>query len=181
MKIEVLGKNGFTPSEANKSYAINKLGKIENLFADDVELEARVVCKVYKEYHKIEVTIPTKNLIMRAEVSDFDLYAAIDKAVDKLLVQVKKHKDKVKSKLEKEGIRSVFKDDLDVVSLEKEIMADKLVRNKEVQLVPMDQEEAMSQMELLGHDFFVYLDKGTYKVNVLYIRDDGNYAVLETK
>lgn len=182
MKVEVVGKNGFQPSKANKEFAAKKLEKIENYFDGTTELEARVVCKVYREFHKVEITIPTKNLILRAEVSDTDLYAAIDKAIDKLTSQIRKYKTRVKTKMDKEGIKEVFaEDNLDVESLEKEILASQLVRNKEVELKPMNLDEAMAQMELLGHSFFIYLDKVTGKTNVLYLREDGDYAVIETR
>ena len=181
MKIEVIGKNGFTPSTANREYAEKKLGKLNDFFGRDSDLRALVVCKVYKQMHKVEVTIPAKNLIMRAECSEHDLYAAIDKAVDKLLQQVRKYKTRVKSKLDKEGIKHQIPAELDVQDLEHEISAEMIVKKKEIELEPMSLEEAISQMELLGHDFFVYLDKQTHKTNVLYIRKDGNYANIETK
>ena len=107
MRIEVLGKNGFTPSEANKEYAIKKLSKLEHLLDDYENLNARVVCKVYKSYHKVEVTIPAKNIILRAEVMEEDLYAAIDGAIDKLVKQVRRFNDKTKDNLGKPGIRQV--------------------------------------------------------------------------
>jgi ribosomal subunit interface protein len=105
MKIEVIGKNGFTPSPANREYAEKKLRKLEDFFGEKTELNALVVCKVYKQMHKVEITIPTKNLVMRAECNEQDLYAAIDRVVDKLLQQVRKHKTRIKSKLAKEGIK----------------------------------------------------------------------------
>ena len=181
MKIEVIGKNGFNPSTANKEYAEKKLKKLNDFFGDENSLKALVVCKVYKQMHKVEITVPTKNLIMRAECCEQDLYAAIDKALDKLLQQVRKHKDKVKSKLDKEGIKHQIPMDLDMNNLEHEITAEQIVKKKEIELEPMTLEEAISQMELLGHDFYVYLDKNTHKTNVVYLRDDGNYANIETK
>ena len=182
MIIEVIGKNGFTPSVANREYAEKKLKKLNDFFGSDNELRALVVCKVYKQMHKVEITIPTKNLTMRAECSEQDLYAAIDRVVDKLLQQVRKYKTRVKSKLDKEGIKTqIPAEDFDAENLEHEIGAEKIVRNKQVELEPMTLEEAISQMELLGHDFFVYLDKNTHKTNVLYLRKDGNYANIETK
>ena len=101
MKIEVIGKNGFNPSTANKEYAEKKLKKLNDFFGESNDLKALVVCKVYKQMHKVEITIPTKNLVMRAECNEQDLYAAIDRVVDKLLQQVRKHKTRVKSKLAK--------------------------------------------------------------------------------
>ena len=181
MKIEVIGKNGFTPSPANREYAEKKLKKLNDFFGEESNLRALVVCKVYKQMHKVEITIPAKNLIMRAECSEQDLYAAIDRSVDKLLQQVRKYKTRVKSKLDKEGIKHQIPVDLDVENLEHEIAAEQVVKTKEIELEPMTLEEAISQMELLGHDFFVYLDKQTHKTNVLYLRKDGNYANIETK
>ncbi len=181
MIIEVIGKNGFTPSVANREYAEKKLKKLNDFFGSDNELRALVVCKVYKQMHKVEITIPTKNLTMRAECSEQDLYAAIDRVVDKLLQQVRKYKTRVKSKLDKEGIKHQIHVELDVENLEHEMTAERIVKNKEIELEPMTLEEAISQMELLGHDFFVYLDKQTHKTNIIYLREDGNYANIETK
>ena len=181
MIIEVIGKNGFTPSVANREYAEKKLKKLNDFFGSDNELRALVVCKVYKQMHKVEITIPAKNLIIRAECSEQDLYAAIDRVVDKLLQQVRKYKTRVKSKLDKEGIKHQIPVELDVENLEHEMTAERIVKNKEIELEPMTLEEAISQMELLGHDFFVYLDKQTHKTNIIYLREDGNYANIETK
>ena len=181
MIIEVIGKNGFTPSVANREYAEKKLKKLNDFFGDENSLRALVVCKVYKQMHKVEITIPTKNLTMRAECSEQDLYAAIDRVVDKLLQQVRKYKTRVKSKLDKEGIKHQIPAELDVENLEHEMTAERIVKNKEIELEPMTLEEAISQMELLGHDFFVYLDKQTHKTNIIYLREDGNYANIETK
>lgn len=181
MKIEVIGKNGFTPSAANREYAEKKLKKLNDFFGEESNLRALVVCKVYKQMHKVEITIPAKNLIMRAECCEQDLYAAIDKSVDKLLQQVRKYKTRVKSKLDKEGIKHQINPEFDAEALEHEITGENIVKNKKIELEPMTLEEAITQMELLGHDFFVYLDKQTYKTNILYLRKDGNYANIEVK
>lgn len=172
MKVEVVGKNGFTPSDANKEYAVKKLTKLEGLIADYENVSARVVCKVYKAFHKVEVTIPTKNIILRAEVEETDIYAAIDGAIDKLMKQVRRYNDRTKDKLGKKGIRSV---EMGVSPKD-----ERIVRDKNVDLEPMTRDEAIDQMELLGHDFFIYLDKETRKTNVIYVRNDGDYAVIET-
>ena len=173
MRIEVVGKNGFNPSDANKEYAIKKLGKLENMIPDFDTVSARVVCKVYKSFHKVEVTIPSKSIILRAEVSDNDIYAAIDGAIDKLMSQVRRYNDKTRDKLGRKSIRHTEEP--------AEAKESKFVRDKHVDLVPMTREEALDQMELLGHDFFIYLDKETKKTNVIYLREDGDYAVIETE
>ena len=174
MKVEIVGKNGFTPSEANKDYIEKKLTKLDGLVSDSENLTARVVCKVYKQYHKVEVTIPAKNIILRAEVEQQDVYAAVDGAIDKLVNQVKRYNDRVKDKMGRKGIRTE--------AMVEEVPAEpqKVVRGKNVDLEPMSREEAIDQMELLGHDFFIYLDKETRKTNVIYVRNDGDYAVIET-
>ena len=170
MKIEVVGKNGFTPSEANKEYAEKKLAKLQNYLSDYDNVSARVVCKVYKDYHKVEVTIPSKNIILRAEVSAEDIYSALDLAIDKLVKQIRRYNDKIKDKMGRDGIKN------SLVAEEDE----RVVRKKELNLDPMSVEEAIDQMEALGHDFFIYLDKSTRKTNVIYLRADGGYAVIET-
>lgn len=181
MKFEVVGKNGFTPTDAIRAYAEKRLNKVISFFGPNVINEVRVVCKVYKDHHKIEVTIPAKGTVLRAEVSDPDMYAAIDKANDKLVSQIRKHKDKLKYHLEKEGFKDAYSPEFDAESLEKELVATHLVKNKKISLLPMSSEEAIAAMELSGHDFYVYLDKDTSRTNVVYRRDDGDYAIIETQ
>ena len=82
LKVEVIGKNGFQPSQANVDYATKKLAKVAQFFEDEQELQARVVCKVYPSYHKVEITVPTKKAILRSEVMEKDIYAAIDCSID---------------------------------------------------------------------------------------------------
>lgn len=180
MKFEVVGKNGFVPTNAIKVYAEKKLSKVVSFFGPEVISEVRVVCKVYKDHHKIEVTIPAKGTVLRAEVSDIDMYSAIDRASDKLVAQIRRHKDKLKHNLEKEGIKQAYSNEFDAESLEKDILASQLVKNKKIELVPMTSNEAITAMELSGHDFYVYLDKETDRTNVVYRRDDGDYAIIET-
>ncbi|MDY0294286.1 MAG: ribosome-associated translation inhibitor RaiA [Acholeplasmataceae bacterium] len=181
MKFEVVGKNGFTPTDAIKAYAEKKLHKVVSFFGPDVVFEVRVVCKVYKDHHKIEVTIPAKGTVLRAEVSDIDMYAAIDKVSDKLVAQIRRHKDKLKNNLEKEGVKQAYSREFDIESLEKDILASQLVKSKKVDLKPMTAEEAITAMELSGHDFYVFLDQETKRTNVVYRRDDGDYAIIETQ
>jgi putative sigma-54 modulation protein len=173
MKVEIVGKNGFAPSDANRDYIEKKLAKLDGLIADSENLTARVVCKVYKQYHKVEVTIPAKNIILRAEVEQPDVYAAVDGAIDKLVIQVKRYNDRVKDKMGRKGIRTE-------AMVEEALEPQRVVRGKSVDLEPMSRDEAIDQMELLGHDFFIYLDKETRKTNVIYVRNDGDYAVIET-
>lgn len=178
---EILGKNGFVPTEAIKQYAIKRLKKIESLFSEDTINRIRVVTKVYSNYHKVEVTVYATGQIIRAEVSDEDMYVAIDKSIDKLVAQIRRHRDKLNAHFVKQGIAQGFSTEFDAESLEKELVAAQLVKNKVVELKPMSLDEAITEMQLQGYDFFVFLDNETNKTNVVYQRQDGDFAVLETK
>lgn len=180
MKIEVIGKNGFVPTEAIKQYAEKKLDKVINMFGDDAITNVRVVTKVYSDHHKVEVTITATNQMVRSEVTDPDMYAAIDKSIDKLVAQIRKYKEKLRAGIEKQGVSQAFSKEFDAESLEKEMLAATLVKNKKIELVPMTSDEAITEMELTGHPFFVYLDKETNQTNVVYKRNDGDYAIIQT-
>ena len=181
MKYDIIGKNGFEPTEAIKNYVTKRLNKVVSFFDPSLILDVRVVLKVYKDHHKVEVTIPAKGIILRSETSDQDMYTAIDKSVDKLIAQIKKHKEKLKNHLTKKGNPKIYSDEFETESIEKEILANTLVKNKEVKLDPMSVDQALIEMEMSGHDFYVFLNEKTEKVNVVYIREDGDYAVIETK
>lgn len=181
MKYDIIGKNGFEPTEAIKNYVIKRMNKVVSFFDPKLILDVRVVLKVYKDHHKVEVTVPAKGIILRSETSDQDMYTAIDKSVDKLISQIRKHKEKLKAHLTKKGNAKVFSDDFETEAIEKEILASTVVKNKEVKLEPMTVEEALMEMEMSGHDFYVFLNQATNRVNVAYIREDGDYAVIETK
>ncbi len=179
MRVEVRGKNGFEVTKAIESYAIDKLSKVNRYFRE--ELDAHVVCKVYDDHHRVEVTIPTKYYTMRAEVSNPDMYAAIDIAVDKLESQIRKHKEKITRSLQKkEGIKGLFHEDLDIEALERELVH-KPVRKKQIELEEMTDDEAITAIEMLGHDFYIYKSEETKQVHVLYKRKDGRYGIIETK
>jgi putative sigma-54 modulation protein len=128
---------------------------------------------------KVEVTIPIKFITIRAEVEDKDLYAAIDKAVDKLEAQIRKNKHKMNRSLqEKIGLKDVFSNsDLNFEDLEKELISP--IKKKRIQLDILSLDEAITQMELLGHDFFIYYNEDK-EVCVLYLREDGKYGLIET-
>ncbi len=178
MKVQVRGKNGLQITNAIESYASDKLSKVERYFKE--ELDAFVVCKIYKDHHKVEVTIPTKFYTMRAEVANDDLYGAIDLAIDKLESQIRKNKTKITRSLQKkEGVSELFSDMLDIEALERELIAP--VRKKSIVLDHMSSEEAITAMDMLGHDFFIYIDEDSNKVSVSYLRNDGKHGVIETE
>ncbi|MCF7926270.1 MAG: ribosome-associated translation inhibitor RaiA [Candidatus Izimaplasma sp.] len=179
MKVQVRGKNGFEVTDAISEYAADKLSKLEKYFKE--ELDAYVVCKVYNDHHKVEVTIPTKYYTMRAEVSNEDMYGAIDLTIGKLESQIRKHKTKITRSLQrKKGVKDIFHDDLDIEKLQRELVSTP-VKKKAIELVDMTVEEATTALEMLGHDFYIFLNEETQKVNVVYLRNDGQYGLIETK
>lgn len=179
MKVQVRGKNGFNVTRAIENHAIHKLEKIERYFKE--ELDAFVVCKIYKDHHKVEVTIPTKYYTMRAEVGNPDMYAAIDLTVDKLESQIRKHKSKITRSLQKkDGVSNIFHDDLDLEALEKELVSSP-IRKKAIVLEAMTVDEAITALEMLGHDFYIFRNEETNEVNVAYLREDGKHGVIETE
>jgi len=182
MNVIVRGKNKFEPTEAIKNYAIDKLQKLNQFFKNPDEITANVLCKVYDSYQVAEVTIPTKRIILRAESKDQTVYGAIDIAIDKLETQIKRHKSKIyKSFKKREGLGKHYAEtsDFDLEKFKTEILASNLVKSKSVELKPMTPDDAILQMEMLGHDFFLFLNVETNKPSVVYIRNDHNYGIIE--
>ena len=180
MRIQIRGANRFVVTEAIKNYVEEKVGSLQRFFPKNNDLEARVYIKIYDVIQKVEVTIPGNQFILRAEEESDDLYAAIDLVVDKLERQIRRHKTKANKKIrEREGISDYFItiDETPVVYEEED---DAPYKVKNVHLKPMDVEEAIMQLDLLGHDFYVYRDMAVDAVCVVYRRKDGKYAVIET-
>ena len=185
MKVNVRGKNKYVPTQDVKERAEKKLQKMDQYFKNPDELQADVVCKSYESYEVVEVTIPTKNIILRAEVKADTVLSAIDLAIDKLETQIRRHKDKIESHIKRRGgVKEHYANmsgELDVDKIDPIENIKALVKEKEIKLEPMDKEEAILEMEMLGHDFFMFLDKSTYKTSVVYLRDDGNYGIIQSK
>lgn len=170
MKYTIRGQK-LEVTDAIRDYAISKIDKMEKYFENPDEVSVKVVFSIRGREQKVEITINGINFDLRSEVSHSDMYAAIDLAVDKLEQQMRKFKSKLMSK---ERVEIVYDDIIDDDDIEE------VVKRKKVYLKPMDEEEAIMQMELLGHTFFVFKDIKTEKVNVLYKRLDGAYGVIET-
>lgn len=182
MKINIRGKNKFKPTDALKDYITDKVGKIGQYFTRSDDIVANVLCKVYDEYHVIEITIPTKNIILRAESKDQTMYGAVDRAVDKIETQLLRHRKRINTLIKKrEGIANYFRTDIDTESYENEKELNKLVKDKEIKLEKMTPDEAITQMEMLGHDFYIFLNEENHKVSVVYLRNDGEYAIIQVK
>ena len=181
LKFNIRGEN-IEVTPAIREYVEAKVEKVERYFNEDVNAKANVNLKVYNDKQtKVEVTIPMKNVTLRAEERHNDMYAAVDLIVDKLERQIRKHKTKVNRKFrEREGagvyFANVAKNGAEVEQEEEY----QIVRTKQFDLKPMDQEEAILQMNMLGHDFYIYTDAETDSTNIVYKRQDGKYGLIET-
>ena len=151
-------------------------------FIIDDSVVANVVVRVYPNKQKIEVTIPTKYAVLRAEVTHDDLYAAIDLVVDKLEDQIRRQKTRLTRK-HKEKLAMAFIDDeaLYVDYDEVDEDEDEVVKTKSLVPETMDLDEAIMRMEMLNHTFFIYRDEETNEIAVVYKRHDGGYGLIETE
>lgn len=171
MRVKFTGKN-INVTEALKDVISKKVSKLDKYFKQDVE--AHSVLSVQKNIQKFELTIPFKGGILRAEEESNDMYKSVDLVVDKIERQIRKQKTKLQRKLQGESLVFSF------IQEEKQTKEEpKIVRTKKFAMKPMSSEEAILQMELLGHSFFVYMDGDTSDVNVVYKRKDGNYGLIE--
>lgn len=176
MKYNIRGeKVEITPSI--RSYIEDKIGKLDKYFENPDQINANVVIKVRGKEQKIEITVPAMHYTLRSEEYHDDLYAAIDLTVDKLERQIRKNKTKINARNKKNIIQN-FELDLED-SLEDD--DSKVLKRKKIEMKPMDEEEAILQMQMLGHSFFVFKNADTDSICVLYVRKDGNYGIIETK
>lgn len=192
MDYNIRGEN-LEVTPALRNYVEKKVGKLERYFDTTPVADVHVKMQVQNTENIIEVTIPMPKLLLRAEEVHPDMYAAIDLVVEKLERQIRKHKTKVNRKFRQEGsVRYMFKDDIE--ELNKEIVNGELtndefpesevdqysiVRTKRFNLKPMDAEEAILQMDMLGHNFFVFSNAVSGDTNVVYRRKDGRYGLIE--
>ncbi|ALP89306.1 MULTISPECIES: ribosome hibernation-promoting factor, HPF/YfiA family [Clostridium] len=173
MKVTVIAKN-IELTQALKEIVQKKISKLEKYF--EVEVEAKATLSVQKNRQIIEVTIPFNGAILRSEESTDDMYKSIDLVEDKLERQIRKQKTRL-SRKNNGSLKFAAINDSKVESNEDD--EGSLVKVKKFGVKPMDSEEAILQMDLLGHNFFVYQDSESSKVNVVYKRKDGNYGLLE--
>lgn len=183
MNYNVRGEN-IEVTPAIREYVEKKIGKLERYFSNTPNADAHVNLKVNNSTSKVEVTIPMPNLVLRAEEVNPDMYAAIDLITDKLERQIRKHKTKVNRKFRATGstaeLFATTSEEASVVAVEDEEDTElEVVRNKRFDLKPMDSEEAILQMNMLGHNFFVYTNAETNTTNVVYRRKDGRYGLIE--
>lgn len=171
MKITITGRK-CSPRESFKERAEKKLKKIERFFGEDTE--AKVIVTVEKAQQIVEITVFRGGMIFRAEERAENMNDALDMCVEALIRQIRKNKTRVEKRLHS-GAFDGFVDSEPVA----EELDYKVVRSKTVFLKPEDVDEAILQMNMLGHQFYMFLNASTEKINVVYLRKDGGYGVLE--
>ncbi len=165
-------------TDAIKEYITVKLDKLNKYFERPEDITANILVKVKGFEQTIEVTIPTPNFTIRNEESAENLYAAIDLVCDKIERQIRKNKTKI-NRIEKNAAKKLNLSFIEEEDNEEEER--RIVRRKTLNTKPMDEEEAMLQMEMLGHDFFVYKDRDTKNICIIYKRKDNDYGIIETE
>ncbi len=165
-------------TDAMRDYIEEKLAKLDKYLEDSSNVRANVIVKVKGHEQRVEITIPLKTFILRSEETQDDFYAAVDKTIDKLERQIRKNKTRLMSK----QVKPSYDFNFDSIKSSKEDKEEKkIIRRKLVEVKPMNEEEAILQMELLGHEFYMFKDDETDKPAVVYKRKDGNYGLLEAE
>ncbi len=176
MKMNIRGSK-LEVTDAIRNYLESKLKKLDKYFENPDEITANVVVRTRGIDQTAEITIPIKKAILRAEESNKDLYASIDFAVDKLERQIRKNKTRIKQKSNRENIDVFIDFEID----DEEQETNTIVKRKTIDMKPMSEDEAILQMNLLGHEFFIFKDADTENNAVIYKRKDGNYGIIEMK
>ncbi len=176
MRLDIRGKN-LEITDALKDYTTKRLSKLEK-YIDDVK-EAQVALSVEGDGHKVEVTIPLNGVLLRGEEASDDMYSSIDLVVEKLEKQIEKYKTRLYRNNRGAGLKKAWVEESRQELEHTAVENFKIVRTKRFALKPMDEEEAIMQMNLLGHNFFVFFNTGSEEVNVVYKRKDGNYGLIE--
>lgn len=177
MEISIRGDK-LTITKAMKEQVSSKMQRLEKYFEDPNSIVAHVKVKVNNLSQIIEITIPTKIFTLRAEESNEDLYTALDLVVDKLERQIRKNKTKMHNKY-KDSEKFDINLDFEITELETD--NSKIVKRKNMEMKPMDEEEALLQAELLDHPFFVFKNTDEECVSVLYKRKDNLYGIINVK
>ena len=171
MKITITGRK-CSPRESFKEHAENKLAKIERFFGSDTE--AKITVTVEKSSQSVEITVNNNGMIFRAQERAENMNEALDKCVDTLIRQIRKNKTRIEKKM-RAGSFDAFEDEADAVIEEVEY---DLVRKKSVNLKPQSVEEAILQMNLVNHNFYVFVEESLGEICVVYKRNDGGYGLI---
>ena len=166
-------------TKAIKDYVITKLDKLTKYFDKSEEVNVTVLVKVKGKAETIEVTIRTDHFLLRCEETSSDLYKSIDLSADVLERQITKNKKRIASKILNEHINDIILD-FEKAYDETDEDNNKIVKRKTLETKPMNEEEAILEMNLLKHDFFIFKDSESFEIKVLYRRKDGDYGIIET-
>lgn len=169
MNITIVGRK-CNPREDFRARAEKRLGKVEKLFGE--EASAKVTATVEKNCHIVEITVTKGGMIYRAEEKDENMVDALDACVDSLIRQIRKNKTRLDKKLHAAVLDDFFPDEFEE---EKEF---DVIREKTVALKPQSVEEAILQMNLLGHQFYMFLNADTDEINVVYKRNATGYGLI---
>ncbi len=164
-------------TKAMNDYVSEKIQKLEKYLEDANEVRANILIKINGLKQKVEITIPLKSVILRAEAQENDFYTAVDLIIDKLERQIRKNKTKLANRAMKFNKKEFIIDSIEMLEEEN----DDMIRRKIIEMKPMNEEEAILQMELLNHQFYLYKDATTNKPMVVYKRNDGGYGIIETE
>ena len=184
MNIQVRGDR-MDVTQALQDYVEKKISRLEKYFDAPPERDVSVTMSVERGIHRVEVMIQVHGVLFRAEEKSEDMYASVDLVVDKLEQQLHKYKEKLNKRFREKGLRTRIKSSAEngafalAMDDEQDFM-NELVRVKRFPIKPMDIREAMMQMDLLGHDFFVFTNADTDEVNVVYRRRNGTYGLIES-
>jgi len=173
MNIMIRGKN-IEVTDALRDYVEKRVGKLTKFF-DNIQ-EAQVTLLVERDNHVVEVTIPVNGLFLRGEEASPDMYASVDLVVEKLEKQIEKYKTRLSKRLRNLAVKDIVSPRLEEDEDEE---LPKLMKVKRFAVKPMPVDEAIMQMNLIGHSFFVFANAETEEVNVIYRRKDGNYGLIE--
>ncbi len=177
MKYVVRGKK-VKVTEDLKDYVEEKISKLDKFFVNPDEFTATIVVTNHEPVQKVEVTIPVKRMLLRAEESHKDPFAAVDLIVDKLERQIRKNKTRMSKKSTKDKIAG-FVTNFETEKEDKD--KSKIVKKKAIELKPMSEEEAILQMNLIDHSFFIFRNDKNGDIEVVYKREDGNYGLIKEK
>lgn len=174
MELNIRGDK-LVVTKAIKDYITDKISKLDKYFEESSKIKASVIVRVKNDEQIIEVTVPTSKFTLRAEEKHNDLYAAIDLVIDKLERQIRKNKTKLNNKY-----KNIIQFDVNA-DVEVQEENSKIIKRKNITTKPMDEEEAVLQMELLNHDFFVFKNVDEECVSVIYKRKDNDYGIINVK
>ncbi len=173
MKITYVARK-VTLRDNFKERVERKLGKFEKIFSDNAQ--ATVVVTLEKNRQTVEVTVKDDSMVYRAESTMPEMNDALDKVTDMLSRQLRKHKTRLSKRLRAGTIDDLFAASSEFDVVEEEI---NIVRKKQIPVKPVSVEEAILQMEMTGHKFYMFVNADTNDINVVYVRDDGAYGLLE--